>query len=61
MTQPLVAPHLLMNRKTSDDFITITDLWHIYVSHWQWFVLSLALCLGYGIFYLVRTPNMFVS
>lgn len=50
-----------MNRKTSDDFITITDLWHIYVSHWQWFVLSLALCLGYGIFYLVRTPNMFVS
>lgn len=44
-------------RKQTEDFITITDLWHLCLAHWNWFVASLLLALGLATYYLAITPN----
>lgn len=46
-------------RKSSDEFVTITDLWHICLSHWTWFALSLILFLSIATYYLTITPNLY--
>lgn len=46
-------------RKSSDDFITLPDLWHICLSHWRWFVVSLIVFLGLATYYLAVTPNLY--
>lgn len=45
--------------KSSDNFITIPDLWHICQAHWSWFVASLIICLGIAVYYLAITPDMY--
>lgn len=45
--------------RTSDEFITIVGLWHICLNHWRWFVLTLALFLGMGFYYLLSTPKTY--
>lgn len=45
--------------KTNDDLITINDLWHLCMAHWNWFAASLIICLGYAFYYLSTTPNMY--
>ena len=45
--------------KTNDDLITINDLWHLCIAHWNWFAASLIICLGYAFYYLSTTPNMY--
>ena len=35
-------------RKSSDDFITIPDLWHLCVARWNLFVVSLLLIVVYA-------------
>ena len=37
--------------------INIKDLIYLCVSHWYWFVISLALCLGYAYWQLLKMPN----
>lgn len=49
--QPAVRP--------SDDFITIPDLWHICLTRWRWFAVSLAVCLGLAAYYLAVTPPIY--
>lgn len=46
-------------RRQSDEFITITDLWHICLSHWTWFATSLLLFLCIAGYYLAVTPNLY--
>ena len=44
-----------MNKKT-ESFLTIADLWHLCVAHWQWFVASVFVCLFLAVNYLITTP-----
>lgn len=46
-------------RKQAEDFISITDLWHICISHWNWYVVSLLICLAGAFYYLMGTPYMY--
>jgi capsular exopolysaccharide synthesis family protein len=32
-------------KNSNDNFISIADLWHLCISHWRWYVVSLLLCL----------------
>ena len=42
--------------KTTDDYIRITDLWGLFRPRWHWFAISLALCIGVAVLYLLSTP-----
>ncbi len=44
------------NTAQEEQFLTLKDLCYLCLSHWRWFVLSLAVCLGIAIIYLLRTP-----
>lgn len=49
-----------IQRKQQEEFLTLPDLWHLCLSHWSWFVLSLILFLGLAVYYLAVTPNMYM-
>ena len=42
-----------------EETINIKDLIFLYLSKWRWFVLSLAVCLGVAVLYLLRTPSVY--
>ena len=46
-------------RRQTDDFITITDLWHICLAHWHWFAASLVACVAVTSLYLSCTPDRY--
>lgn len=39
-----------------ESFLTLKDLAYLFLSHWRWFVISLAACLGAGTLYVLTTP-----
>lgn len=41
------------------DFIRIQDLFYLCIGKWHWFVLSLAVCLGAAVWYLLTTPPVY--
>lgn len=43
----------------SQDFISIQDLFYLCLGKWHWFVLSLTLCLGIAVWYLLITPPVY--
>lgn len=43
----------------SQDFLNFKDLFYQCLSKWYWFVLSLAVCLGVAVFYILRTPPVY--
>lgn len=45
--------------QNTQDFIRIQDLLYLCLAKWHWFVLSLAVCLGVAIAYLLRTPPVY--
>lgn len=45
--------------QSNTDFLRIKDLLYICLAKWQWFVLSLAVCLGGAMVYLLRTPAVY--
>lgn len=45
--------------QNTQDFIRIQDLLYMCLAKWHWFILSLAVCLGVAIAYLLRTPPVF--
>lgn len=49
----------VQNRKQSEDFLSVTDLWHLCLAHWNWFLVSLLVCVGYACYYLAVTPNIY--
>lgn len=47
------------HKTSNDDFVTIPDLWHICVTHWNWFAASLIISLGIACYYLKVSPNIY--
>lgn len=43
----------------ADDFIRIQDLYYLCLAKWRWFVLSLVVCLGVAVIYLLMTPPVY--
>lgn len=43
----------------ADDFIRIQDLYFLCLAKWRWFVISLVLCLGIAVLYLLKTPPVY--
>ncbi|WP_302259849.1 tyrosine-protein kinase [uncultured Bacteroides sp.] len=43
----------------TDDFIRIQDLYYLCLAKWRWFVLSLVVCLGTAVVYLLMTPPVY--
>lgn len=43
----------------ADDFIRIQDLFYLCLSHWAWFVISLAITVGIALFYILSTPPVY--
>lgn len=43
----------------ADDFIRIQDLYYLCLAKWRWFVLSLVVCLGIALIYLLKTPPVY--
>ncbi len=44
------------NISQEESFLTLKDLTYLCISHWQWFILSLAVCVGVAVMYLLATP-----
>ena len=42
-----------------ETFLTLKDLFYLCISHWQWFVLSMAVCLGLAVMYILTTPPQY--
>lgn len=45
--------------RSKDDFLSIVDLWHICLGHWNWIVLSLIITVSMAVYYLKVTPNVY--
>lgn len=45
--------------QSPQDFIRIQDLFYLCLGKWHWFVVSLAVCLGIAICYLLTTPPVY--
>lgn len=45
--------------QNQQDFIRIQDLFYLCLGKWHWFVLSLAICLGTAVWYLLTTPPVY--
>lgn len=43
----------------ADDFIRIQDLYYLCLAKWRWFILSLVVCLGVAVIYLLMTPPVY--
>ena len=41
------------------DFIRIQDLFYLCLGKWHWFIVSLAVCLGIAVWYLLTTPPVY--
>lgn len=41
------------------DFISVQDLFYLCVNKWYWFIISLILCLGFAVLYLLKTPPVY--
>ena len=39
--------------------MSIRDIWNLCISHWKWFVLSVAVCLAAACFYILRTVPVY--
>lgn len=47
------------NIRQQDEPLLLKDLIQIYLTKWKWFVLSLAVCLGAAVLYLLKTPSVY--
>ena len=45
--------------QSPQDFIQIQDLFYLCLGKWHWFVVSLAVCLGIAVWYLLTTPPVY--
>lgn len=45
--------------QSQQDFIRIQDLFYLCLGKWHWFILSLAVCLGTAVWYLLATPPVY--
>ncbi len=43
-------------RKPADNTLQLTDILYLCMAKWKWFALSLAVCVGLSVLYILRTP-----
>lgn len=48
-----------ISEQQSQDFVAIRDLFYMCVARWRWFVLSLAICIGVAVCYLLVTEPVY--
>lgn len=46
--------------KNADSTITITDLLNLCMARWRWFVASVVVCLLMAVYYLIKTPYLYM-
>jgi capsular exopolysaccharide synthesis family protein len=49
----------LENKPQTEDFIRVQDLWLLFISNWQWFVVSVVAALLIAGIYLATTPSVY--
>ena len=47
------------NQPQQEESIQLMDLFYKCLSRWHWFVISVALCLGVALFYILKTPPVY--
>ena len=54
-------PNVSKNQNVADDqdALRIQDLMYLCLAKWKWFVLSLAVCIGLAVVYILRTPPVY--
>lgn len=52
-------PTFETNTHSEDSSLTLREIAFLCLAHWQWLVVSLAVCLGVAVMYLLRTPSTY--
>ena len=47
------------NAPQEENPMSIRDIWNLCISHWKWFVLSVAVCLAAAAFYILKTVPVY--
>lgn len=47
------------NNKSNEYFVSISDLLHLCIARWRWFVASVLTCLLFAVYYLKTTPKLY--
>lgn len=58
-TKTTNTPTSALRRVMPDDSLSIMDMLMLCLRHWQWFVLSLFICMGVATLYLLSTPKQY--
>ena len=45
--------------QNTQDFLSVKDLLYLCLANWHWFLLSLIVCLGVAVAYLLKTPPVY--
>ena len=53
------TPKTANNTQQEENQMSIRDIWNLCISHWKWFVLSVAVCLAAACFYILRTVPVY--
>lgn len=57
VNQTLPAKH--DEDEDDENELSFRDIWYLCAGHWHWFILSIVLCLGIAVFYLLSTPKVY--
>ena len=53
-------PNESSKRRPADDFLNITDFWHLCLSHWNWFLVSVIAFIGVAFYYISTTAPLYM-
>ena len=56
--QPIIIRQAPVQQQSQPQ-VSMSDIFYICLGNWKWFVLSVILCLGIGVFYLLRTAPVY--
>ncbi|MCM1070476.1 MAG: polysaccharide biosynthesis tyrosine autokinase [Bacteroides sp.] len=56
---PAAAP--VRRKSNSNNSVPITDILYRTLHYWPWLLLSVVVCVGLGVIYLLRTPNVYTT
>ncbi len=55
----MAEPKIVKKQTTTKNTIPITDVLYRTLHYWPWVLLSVAVCMGISIFYLLKTPKLY--
>ena len=56
---PAAAP--VRRKSNTNNSVPITDILYRTLHYWPWLLLSVVVCVGLGVIYLLRTPNVYTT